>query len=81
MLPKQSSSSNIIGYLKETTPDFDSEYELLDLIEKMLRLNPTSRFTAEECLQHEFFKLGYEQYEPHTPLMTEAFLEKRRADK
>lgn len=27
----------------------------------MLRLNPHSRYSAAECLNHEFFKLNYEE--------------------
>jgi serine/threonine protein kinase len=43
--------------LKEAVEsNFDSEYDIIDLIEQMLRINPNSRLSAAECLQHSFFK-------------------------
>jgi serine/threonine protein kinase len=45
----------------------------LDLIEKMLRLNPQSRYSAEECLEHDFFKANYQE----EPLLTQSVVRKK----
>jgi len=42
--------------LKKNAPDNLAEDSFFDLVEKMLRLNPQSRATAEDCLNHPFFK-------------------------
>jgi serine/threonine protein kinase len=40
--------------LKKFLPNLDEEG--LDLIERMLRCNPSERITAKEALQHVYFK-------------------------
>ena len=38
---------------------------MLDLIEKMLCLNPAHRISAKEALKHDFFKTAPLPCEPH----------------
>jgi serine/threonine protein kinase len=64
----------LIYYLKKAVPEMAEESQLLDLVEKMLRLNPQSRYSAEECLEHDFFKVSYEQ----EPLMPPGIVEKKQ---
>lgn len=47
---------------------------LLDLVEKMLRLNPQSRYSASECLNHDFFKMDF----PIEEILPVATVEKKR---
>lgn len=35
---------------------FPDDEEAVDLLSKMLDLNPMTRYTAEQCLQHSYFK-------------------------
>jgi len=75
--PTFSGESTIVYYLKQRAPEFENEYELLDLIEKMLRLNHHSRFSASECLSHDFFKMDF----PSEAILSGEFLEQRKMEK
>ena len=44
---------------------------LLDLVEKMLRLNPQSRYSAKDCLLHPYFQAKYEERELLPSLLIE----------
>lgn len=41
--------------MKKRRPDVEHESQLLNLLAKMLELNPNRRFSAAEALEHEFF--------------------------
>ena len=62
-------------YLSQNAlPRFEKEYELMELIDKMMKLNPNSRWSAQECLGHDFFKMTFEEHQPFTPLLTEPLI-------
>ena len=61
MKPKKSENNTYAWVLSKKAPiRFQKEYELLELIDHMLQINPTSRWSAEECLRHPFFSLTFE---------------------
>ncbi len=49
--PTFSSDSEVVYFMRKKVKSYE-EISLFDLLEKMLRLNPASRFSAEECLKH-----------------------------
>ncbi|KAL4459897.1 hypothetical protein ABPG74_003423 [Tetrahymena malaccensis] len=51
---KANFKNRLIEHLKGINPNADDS--ALDLLSKMLTLDPQLRFSADECLQHEFFK-------------------------
>ena len=74
--PKTSINNTFPWYLSQKAFErFQKEYELLELIDKMLKINPASRWTAEECLKHEFFQMKFEDHQPHRPLLTNELLQ------
>ena len=52
--PEKESESKLIERLKRLCPEFATQFDLLDLVDRMLKLNPKSRWSAEECLEHPF---------------------------
>ena len=61
MKPKKSYNNTYAWVLSKKSPiRFQKEFELLELIDHMLQINPTSRWSAEECLSHSFFSLTFE---------------------
>ena len=55
-LPKKE-GKGLIKYIKEKKVlEFENDY-FYDLIQKMLCLDPTKRFTAKECLEHPWFHI------------------------
>ena len=57
--------------------------DAIDLLKKMLQFNPTMRCTAEQALEHPFFKgVRRKELEPaaHEPLTGPAFLESNTVD-
>ncbi|EAR90886.3 kinase domain protein (macronuclear) [Tetrahymena thermophila SB210] len=51
---KANFKNRFIEHLKGINPNVDDS--ALDLLSKMLTLDPSLRFSADECLQHEFFQ-------------------------
>ncbi|KAL4506587.1 hypothetical protein ABPG72_000158 [Tetrahymena utriculariae] len=51
---KANFKNRFIEHLKGLNPNVDDS--ALDLLSKMLTLDPQLRFSADECLQHEFFQ-------------------------
>lgn len=51
-------------YLKKNLPKYDFTDLLIDLLIRMLQLNPKNRITPDRMLEHDFFKMKNFPYDP-----------------
>ena len=56
-------SDIILSYKYDSNEDFQIEFEkrkvFIDFLSKLLEIDPNNRLTAEEALNHQFFKLEF----------------------
>jgi serine/threonine protein kinase len=63
-MKKSSKGQNFESYFEREKNDeimnnLEDKKNGIDLIKKMLDIDPNTRFSAEECLKHPFFKSIY----------------------